>query len=98
MIRTDSRISADQQKDTETATQIMQQCAHNEFARPTLRHLFIGVPTEQVQHEWRQNNALGFNQPVTKMSTRSREIMFLESRARSVRKADNLTAICEPTV
>jgi hypothetical protein len=32
----------------------------------------------------------GFTQPLTEMSTRSREIMFLGSRA------DNLTAICEP--
>jgi hypothetical protein len=32
------------------------------------------------------------------MSTRSRKIMFLGSRARPVRKADSLTANCEPTV
>jgi hypothetical protein len=32
------------------------------------------------------------------MSTKRRKIMFLESRARSVVKADNLTASCEPTV
>jgi hypothetical protein len=32
------------------------------------------------------------------MSTRSRKIMFVCSRERTVRKADNLTAICEPTV
>jgi hypothetical protein len=38
--------------------------------------------------------ALGFTQPLIEMSTRSRKIMFL----RPVRKADNLTAICEPTV
>jgi hypothetical protein len=35
---------------------------------------------------------------VTEMNTRSRKIMFLGSRARLVRKADNLTAICKPTV
>jgi hypothetical protein len=39
-----------------------------------------------------------FTQPLTEMSTRSRRIMFLESRARPVRRADSLTAICEPTV
>jgi hypothetical protein len=39
--------------------------------------------------------ALGYTQPLTDMSTRSREIMFLGSRALSARKADNLTAICE---
>jgi hypothetical protein len=32
------------------------------------------------------------------MSTRSRKILFLGSTARSVHKADNLTAVCEPTV
>jgi hypothetical protein len=32
------------------------------------------------------------------MSTRSRKIMFLGSRARPVRRAENLTAICEPIV
>jgi hypothetical protein len=40
----------------------------------------------------------GFTQPVTEISTTSRKIMFLESRARPVRRADNLTAICEPIV
>jgi hypothetical protein len=34
-----------------------------------------------------------YTQPLTEMSTRSRKIMFLESRALSVRKADNLIAI-----
>jgi hypothetical protein len=37
-------------------------------------------------------------QPVTEMSTRDRKIMFLGSRTRQGREADNLTAICEPTV
>jgi hypothetical protein len=32
------------------------------------------------------------------MRIRNRKIMFLGSRARSVRRADNLTAICEPHV
>jgi hypothetical protein len=39
----------------------------------------------------------GFTQPLTEMSTRSRNIMFLESKAWPACKADNLTAICEPT-
>jgi hypothetical protein len=34
----------------------------------------------------------------TEMSTRSRKIMFLGSRARSVRRADELTAVCDPIV
>jgi hypothetical protein len=33
---------------------------------------------------------------LTEMSIRSREIIFLGSRARPVRKADNLTAVCGP--
>jgi hypothetical protein len=39
-----------------------------------------------------------FNLPVTEMSTRSREIMFLRSKVRPVRWADNLIAISEPIV
>jgi hypothetical protein len=35
---------------------------------------------------------------LTEMRTRSRKITFLGSRARPVRRADNLTAICEPIV
>jgi hypothetical protein len=38
--------------------------------------------------------ALGSMQPLTEMSTRN----LLEGKGRPVRKADNLTAICEPTV
>jgi hypothetical protein len=37
--------------------------------------------------------ALGFIQPVTEMSTRSRKIMFLGSRKRLVHCAANLTTI-----
>jgi hypothetical protein len=39
---------------------------------------------------------LGFTQLLKEMSTRSRRKMFLGSRARPVRRADNLTAMCEP--
>jgi hypothetical protein len=38
----------------------------------------------------------GFTQPLREMSTRSRKIKFLVSKARPVRKADNLAANCEP--
>jgi hypothetical protein len=42
---------------------------------------------------------MGFTQPVTEMSTRNiKIIMFLGSKVRLVRKADNLTAIYEPIV
>jgi hypothetical protein len=41
----------------------------------------------------------GFTQPLTEMSTRNvKIIMFLGSKVRLVRKADNLTAIYEPIV
>jgi hypothetical protein len=41
----------------------------------------------------------GFTQPLTEMSTRNiKKKMFLGSNVRRVRKADNLTAIYEPTV
>jgi hypothetical protein len=40
-----------------------------------------------------------FTQSLTEMSTRSiKIIMFLGSKVRRVRRADNLTTICEPTV
>jgi hypothetical protein len=38
--------------------------------------------------------ALGSTQPLTEMSTRN----LSEGKGRPARKADNLTAICEPTV
>jgi hypothetical protein len=42
---------------------------------------------------------MGFTQPKTEMSTRDiKIIMFLRSKVRRVRRADNLTAICEPIV
>jgi hypothetical protein len=44
------------------------------------------------------NVVLGFTQPLTEISTRSRNKNFLGSKAWSVSKADNLAAICEPIV
>jgi hypothetical protein len=42
---------------------------------------------------------LGFTKPLTEMSTGNiKIIMFLGSKVRRVRKADNLTAICEQIV
>jgi hypothetical protein len=35
---------------------------------------------------------------LTEMSTRSRKIMFLGSKAWAMRRTDNLTVICEPIV
>jgi hypothetical protein len=40
----------------------------------------------------------GVSQPLTEMSIRNRKIMFLESRTRPARKADNFSVICEPIV
>jgi hypothetical protein len=34
-----------------------------------------------------------FTQPLTEMSTKTRKIMFLRSRARPVRRADNITTV-----
>jgi hypothetical protein len=42
--------------------------------------------------------ALVFSQPLTELSTRTRRKIFLGSRARPVRKAAQLAAICELTV
>jgi hypothetical protein len=42
---------------------------------------------------------LGFTQPLAEVSTRNiKIIMFLGSKVRRVRRADNLTAISEPIV
>jgi hypothetical protein len=41
---------------------------------------------------------LRFARPVKEMNTISRSIMFPGRRARLVRKADNLTAICELSI
>jgi hypothetical protein len=46
----------------------------------------------------KRRKALGFALPLTKISTRSRQIMFLASRARPVRRAEDLTALCGPIV
>jgi hypothetical protein len=40
---------------------------------------------------------LGFTQPLTEMSTRSRKLMFLGSKVWPVRRADNLTELTIPT-
>jgi hypothetical protein len=48
---------------------------------------------------FRPHWVLGFTQPLTETSTRNiKIIMFLGSKVRRVRKADNFTAICEPTL
>jgi hypothetical protein len=48
---------------------------------------------------FRPHWVLGFTQPLTEMSTRNIKIMmFLGSKVRPVRGADNLTAICEAIV
>jgi hypothetical protein len=38
---------------------------------------------------------LRFVEPLTELSTRSREIVFLGAEARPTGKADNLAAVCE---
>jgi hypothetical protein len=45
-------------------------------------------------------SALGpeFTQPLTEMTIRSRKILFLRSRAWTVHRDGNFTAICEPIV
>jgi hypothetical protein len=48
--------------------------------------------------EYHMNLALGIAQPLIELSTRSRKLMFLGSKAWPVRRANNLTAIYEPTV
>jgi hypothetical protein len=54
---------------------------------------------KQNQNEIILTNSLGFTQPLTEMSTRNIQvIMFLGSKVRRVRRADNLTTICEPIV
>jgi hypothetical protein len=57
--------------------------------------LFYSTPMiVEVDNTW----SYDATQPLTEMSTRSRKIIFLGSKVRRLRKADNLTAICEPIV
>jgi hypothetical protein len=57
-------------------------------------NFFFNLPNNS-----RCTTVLGFIQPLAEMSTSSRKIiMFLGSKARSISRADNLTAICEPIV
>jgi hypothetical protein len=50
---------------------------------------FVNLPSPSSR-----TNALGLTQPLTEMSTRD----LPGNKMWPVRKADNLTAICEPTV
>jgi hypothetical protein len=52
----------------------------------------------QLTEPFRANWALGLTQPLTEMSIGRWKIIFLGSRARPVRRADNLAAICEPII
>jgi hypothetical protein len=65
----------------------------------TSRKVTVPIPDEVVEFFDRPNPssrtmALGSTQPLTEMSTRN----LPEGKERPARKADNLTAICEPTV
>jgi hypothetical protein len=56
---------------------------------------FLNLPNIYL----RPHYALEFTQPLTEISTRNiKIIMFLGSKVRPVRRADNFTAICEPIV
>jgi hypothetical protein len=58
-----------------------------------LNAFFLNLP-----NSFGRTRPLSLIQHLTEMSTRSRKIMFLGSKARRVRGADNIAAICEPTV
>jgi hypothetical protein len=65
----------------------------------TCRKFAGSIPDEVIEFFiWRIPSsrimALGMTQPLTEMSTTN----FLEGKRRLARKADNLNAICEPTV
>jgi hypothetical protein len=52
----------------------------------------------QITQSFQPHYSLGFTQHPSEMSTGSVKIIFLESRALPVRKAENLSAICETTI
>jgi hypothetical protein len=60
-------------------------------------HSFMPIVLS-IYQSFRPHWAVGLIQPLTEISIRRREIMFLGSKARLVRRADKLTAISEPTV
>jgi hypothetical protein len=72
---------------------------HWEWHYATSRKVAGSIPDEVIGFFSSPNHssrtmALGSTQPLTEMSTRN----FLGGKGRLARKADNLTAICEPIV
>jgi hypothetical protein len=59
----------------------------------TCSSTYSPVRTSLEAHSVLPHWALGFTQPLTEMSTRSRKIMFLGSRERPVHRADDPSAI-----
>jgi hypothetical protein len=72
-------------------------CWRLQAGRPWVRDPMKRMIFVDLNNPCARTRRWGVTQPLTDMSTRSRK-MFLRSRARPVRKADNLTAICEPIV
>jgi hypothetical protein len=54
--------------------------------------------TDEANDLYQFTEGLEFTQPLTEMRTRSIEIMFLGSRTRPVREANNPITFCKPTV
>jgi hypothetical protein len=68
---------------------------------PTNRKVASSIPDEVIFYIYLILQAAlghGVSQPLTGMITRNRKIMFLGSKVGPVRRADNLTVICEPIV
>jgi hypothetical protein len=65
--------------------------------RPRVRVPMRSLNCFKLPNSSSRTMALGLTQPLTEMSTRNHK-MFLESRARPMRKADNFTVICEQIV
>jgi hypothetical protein len=49
----------------------------------------------QFTYSFRRHKSLKFTQPLTEISTINKKI-FLQSKARPLHEANNLTAFCEP--
>jgi hypothetical protein len=69
---------------------------------PTTLHIHIHNNNNNINHYHHHPemvHVVNITQPLTEMRTRNKKIIIsLGSKVRQVRRADNLTAICEPIV
>jgi hypothetical protein len=58
----------------------------------------ISIPEPDMNFKWSIKVDYVPKPPLTEVGSRDRKIIFLESRSRPLRKADNFIVICDTTV